>query len=87
MKITSVNFIKESEMKVPQRNTESAQLVASLMEKLKSAPAGHGVQIKASGIKKWQRYALQKRLQKAGAKCRVTQTEEGFEIKRVSGKD
>lgn len=77
MKVISINFIKETD-KVPERtrNTESAQIISQIGDALKKSPLG--VRIATKDAKKWQRYALQRRLQKAGHKVTVTTSDGGF---------
>lgn len=73
IKITSINFIKESD--VPQRvvNTEFSAVVSQVSDHLKKSriPQGQAILLKIAGAKKYTRYQLQSRLQKNGHKVRV----------------
>lgn len=73
VKIQSINLIDASAIPVySARNTQRAKDVQVILENLSKAPAGKGLVIAGSDLKKFQRYALQKSLQKAGAKATVS---------------
>ena len=76
IKVTSINFVKESD--VPQRvvNTEFAAVVTEIAASVKKGiPKGQALSMKINGAKKYTRYQLQKRLQKQGLKVRVSERE------------
>jgi hypothetical protein len=85
MKIVSINFIKEVDMTERTRNTESAKVVGQIAEKLKGAPKGTGLSIPVTDAAPWQRYAMQRRLQKAGCKCLVSWSKDkkALEVRRA----
>ena len=72
LKITSIRYIDTDSIPASTRNTKGTEVVNQLIEKLKDAPAGKSVDFSADGVKKFTRYALQKALQKRGAKVTVS---------------
>lgn len=72
MKITTINVVPASEL--PTRrvaNTEANQNVRQILENLSKIKPGQGLVIAGEDIKKFERYSLQKKLQKAGAHVTV----------------
>lgn len=68
MKITSVTFIKAESLPAKRVvNSAMNQNVTTIIENLAKAPAGSHLCIAADDIAKFERYALQKRLQSRGA--------------------
>lgn len=73
VKIESINLIDASAIPVfNPRNTQRAKDVQTILDRLKQAPVGKGLVIAGRDLKKFERYALQKALQKAGAKATVS---------------
>jgi hypothetical protein len=73
MKITSINFIDTANLPVKApRNTERQAQVRTILENVAKAPAGKSMVIAADGIKKYERYQLQKALQDAGGHVTVS---------------
>lgn len=66
MKIVSVNFVKEAEL--PQRavNTELQTLADAIGTQFAKVPVGQAVSVKVDKLGKYTRYALQKKLHRAG---------------------
>jgi len=89
MKVISINFVKEADIPQRSRDTEASRFAEELGKKIKTLPAGQGLSLKVSGAQKWHRYALQKRLQKAGHKVLVSLDEkEGvIFVRKVNDKD
>jgi len=72
MKITTINFVQESTL--PKREPANTQMqgnVRQILENLGKAKAGQALVIMGDDLKKFERYALQKKLQKAGAHVTV----------------
>lgn len=72
MKITSVTVVPLGSL--PQhaaRNTQRSKDVQTIIENLTKVRDGQALMISGTDIKKFERYALQKQLQKSGAKCVV----------------
>lgn len=72
MKITSVTFIKAESL--PARrvvNSQTNQNVTTIIENLAKCPMGQHLVIAADDIAKFERYALQKKLQSRGAHALV----------------
>jgi len=69
----SINFLRpeDVQVRVRQRNTERAGNVATIIENLNRKGAPSVLFIDATDAKKFERYALQNALQKAGAHCLV----------------
>ena len=86
MKVISVNFVRESDVPVRTRQTEGAKFVADLAEQLKKCPQSQSLAIKVQGLKRWERYSLQKRMQKQGHKVNVTEKDGTLFVTRVSEK-
>lgn len=84
MKILSMNFVKESDVPQRTRESEGGKIAEQILLELKKVPAGHSLAIKASGAQRWERYQLQKRLQKRGAKVVVSEKDGVFYVKRVA---
>lgn len=85
MKILSMNFVNEADLPKRTRDTEGAKLAIEIGEQIKKIPAGKAISVKLSGVKKWHRYGIQKRLQRSGHKVKVTQINaDTFAIFRVS---
>lgn len=74
MKVLSVNFVNQSDLPQRTRDTEGNKVVAEIAEAVKKLTQGKALSLKLQGIKKWHRYAIQKKLQKSGLKVKVTQT-------------
>lgn len=73
MKITSITLVDTASIPVYNpRNTERAKQTATILDNLAKAPAGKSLVIAGEGLKKFERYNLQKALQKAGAKVVVS---------------
>lgn len=73
MKITSITLVDTSAIPLYNpRNTQRAQDTRTILENLAKAPAGKSLVIAGEGLKKFERYNLQKALQKAGAKVVVS---------------
>lgn len=73
MKITSINVLQAGDVQARERNTERAGNVRTILENVSRAPKGtRALYIAADDISKFERYALQKQLQKAGAHVTVT---------------
>lgn len=73
MKITSINFVDTASIPLwNPRNTQRAKDIQTIIENLSKAPAGKSLVIAGTDIKKFERYHLQKALQKAGAKVTVS---------------
>lgn len=72
MKITSINFIDSSTIPVKSRNTKTNANVIAILDNLQKAPAGKSLLVAGDDLKKFERYQLQKALQKAGAHVLVT---------------
>lgn len=72
MKIMSINFINSEDVpKVAPRNTANQANLNAILENLAKAGAGKSLVITGEDIKKFERYQLQKALQKRGAKVLV----------------
>ncbi|SRR6266576_1527836 len=89
MKITSIRFIDTESIPASTRNTKGSANVQAILDKLKEAPAGKSLAVEGDGVKKFERYALQKALQKKGAKVTVSngQTANGkacLNVKKLS---
>jgi len=69
----SINFLRPEDVQIKERarNTERAQNVTVILENLKRAGAPNVLYIDAKDAAKFERYALQKALQKAGAHVTV----------------
>jgi hypothetical protein len=73
MKINSITLVDSSTIpRIQARNTQRAKETAEILVQLAKAPAGKAVAIDASDVKKYERYSMQKALQKAGAHAIVT---------------
>jgi hypothetical protein len=72
MRIESINFINSEDVPLTTRNTKANAAVTTIMETLAKATQGKSLIVAASDIKKFERYALQKTLQKRGAKVLVS---------------
>ena len=86
MKINSINFIKASDM--PQRavNTELQAVADAIGEKFPQVTADKPLALKVDKLGKYTRYALQKKLHKAGhgeARISVNLKENVIYVKRV----
>jgi len=62
MKITSINFVKASDVPKPTKNTELSQVVGEIAEHVNKAPAGQAVSFKLDSAKRWTVYALKRAL-------------------------
>lgn len=80
LKITSMNFVKESDVPTTIKNTELGGIVKFLLEKLNATPKGQALKFELSGAKNHTRFAIQRKLQKAGRKVSVSGTDGEFYI-------
>jgi len=62
MKITSINFVKASDIPKSTKNTELSQVTAEIAENVRKAPAGQAVTVKLDSTKRWTSYALKRAL-------------------------
>lgn len=72
MKITSITFIDSNSIPVRVRNTQNSANVTAILDNVNKAPTGKSLLISGDDLKKFERYQLQKALQKAGAHVLVT---------------
>jgi len=83
MKILSTTFVTESEVPNRTRDTESMKVARELGEALKRQPEGKVSKLSVK-MEKWERFALQRRLQRLGYKVQVIQIDDNtIAIKRV----
>lgn len=82
LKVTSINFVKDTEVPTTVRNTEMQQIIAGLVAQIAKIEKGKALTFKMAGAKKWTRYALQTRLRKAtnNEDVSVTQREDVFYV-------
>lgn len=62
MQVTSINFVKASDVPKPTKNTELSAVSAQIAEAIKKAGAGQAVQFKLDTVKRWTTYALKRAL-------------------------
>ena len=79
IKVNSITFLTSVD-KVPERSrdTEFNRFIMQISEALKNPQAKLGLKLATQNAKKWQRYAIQKKLQNMGHKIVVSSGADGY---------
>jgi hypothetical protein len=82
LKITSFNFVKESELPPTMKNTELANVARELSDVLTEKPLqkGNAIKFNLPGAKKHTRFALQRKLQAQGHHVKLSGNNGEFHI-------